>query len=60
MVVGFQETSYTTDEDGGGFSVCVVVFMPLSTQPLDRTFSLRVSTRPGTAGMSLKLVLLTI
>ena len=60
MVVGFEQTSYTIDEDGREISVCVAVTRPLDTQPLDRMFTLRVSTRPDTAGMSLKLFLLTI
>ena len=59
MVVGFEQTSYTIDEDGREISVCVAVTRPLDTQPLDRMFTLRVSTKPGTAGMSLKLFLLT-
>ncbi len=50
VVIGFQRASYSTEEDSGGFSACVVPTTPLSTQPLDRRFSLRVSTRPGTAG----------
>ena len=50
VVIGFQRTSYSIDEDAGGGSVCVQPTTPLSTQPLDRQFSLRVSTRPGTAG----------
>ena len=53
--VGFQQQSYNVEENVGVFSVCVVVIMPLDSQPLDRTFSLSVSTRPGTAGMSLKV-----
>lgn len=60
MVVGFEQTSYTIDEDGREISVCVAVTRPLDTQPLDRMFTLRVSTRPDTAGMSLKLFVLTI
>ena len=55
VVVGFQQQSYSEDEGVGVFSVCVVVTMPLDSVPLDRMFSLSVSTRPGTAGMSLKV-----
>ena len=50
MVVGFERTSYREGEDVGQFQVCVVVTTPSNSQPLDRTFSLSVSTRPGTAG----------
>ena len=53
-----MQQSYTEDENVGGFSVCVAVFRPLDTEPLECMFSLRMSTRPGTAGMSFKLVLL--
>ena len=59
VVVGFVQQSYIEDENVGTFSVCVAVTMPPDTEPLERMFTLRVSTRPGTAGMSLKLVLLT-
>lgn len=58
VVVGFVQQSYTEDENVGTFSVCVAVTMPPDTEPLDRMFTLRVDSRPGTAGMSLKLVLL--
>ena len=51
--------SYTQNEGVGQFDVCVVVTVPPDSVPLDRMFNLSVSTRPGTAGMSLKLVLLT-
>ena len=54
-----MQRSYSEDEGVGTFSVCVAVTRPLDTQPLDRMFTLRVSTKPGTAGMSLKLLLLT-
>ena len=54
-----MQQSYSEDEGVGTFGVCVAVTMPLDTEPLDRMFTLRVSTKPGTAGMSLKLVLLT-
>jgi len=50
VVVGFERTSYLEREDVGQFQVCVVVTMPSNSQPLDRTFSLSVSTRTGTAG----------
>ena len=53
--VGFQQQSYGEEENVGVFSVCVVVIRPLDSQPLDRMFSLSVSTRRGTAGMSLKV-----
>ena len=53
-----MQQSYTEDENVGGFSVCVEVFMPPDTEPLERMFSLRMDTRPGTAGTSFKLVLL--
>ena len=56
MVVGFEQPSYNEDENVGQFSVCVVVTVPPISVSLDRMFSLSVSTRPGTAGMSLKLV----
>ena len=46
---GFQYESYNTLEDSGGFSVCVVVFAPLSTQFLNGTHTLRVSTSHGSA-----------
>ena len=59
VVVGFVQRSYSEDENVGTFRVCVAVTMPLESEPLERMFTLRVSTRPGTAGMSLKLVLLT-
>ena len=59
VVVGFMQRSYSEDEGVGTFSVCVAVTMPLDTEPLDRMFTLRVSTKPGTAGMSLKLFSLT-
>ena len=55
MIVGFEQQSYSEDEGVGVFSVCVKVTMPLDSVPLDRMFSLSVSTRPGTAGMSLKV-----
>ena len=55
MIVGFEQQSYSEDEGVGVFSVCVKVTMPLDSVSLDRMFSLRVSTRPGTAGMSLKV-----
>ena len=47
--------SYTVNEGVGQFNVCVVVTVPPDSVSLDRTFTLRVSTRPGTAGMYLKL-----
>ena len=56
MIVGFEQVSYSEDEGVGVFSVCVEVISPLDSAPLDRMFSLSVSTRPGTAGMSLKVV----
>ena len=59
MVVGFEQMSYNVVEGVGQFNVCVVVTVPPISEALDRMFSLSVSTRPGTAGMSLKLVLLT-
>ena len=59
VVVGFEQPSYNVDENVGQFDVCVVVTVPSISEALDRMFSLSVSTRPGTAGMSLKLVLLT-
>ena len=59
MEIGFEQPSYNVVEGVGQFNVCVVVTMPLDSVSLDRMFSLSVSTRPGTAGMSLKLVLLT-
>ena len=49
MVVGFEQLLYSENEDVGVFSVCVVVTVPRETEPLDRTFSLSVNTRPGTA-----------
>ena len=55
MIVGFEQQSYREDEDVGVFSVCVVVIRPRDSEPLDRMFSLSVNTRPGTAGMSLKV-----
>ena len=57
--VGFEPPSYTEDEGVGQFNVCVVVTVPPDSVSLDRMFFLSVSTRPGTAGMYLKLVLLT-
>ena len=59
MEVGFEPPSYTEDEGVGQFNVCVVVTVPPNSVSLDRMFFLSVSTRPGTAGMYLKLVLLT-
>ena len=59
MEVGFEQPSYTEDEGVGQFNVCVVVTVPPDSVPLDRMFFLSVSTRNGTAGMYLKLVLLT-
>ena len=53
-----MQQSYTEDENVGGFSVCVAVTVPNYTEPLECMFSLRMDTRPGTAGMSFKLVLL--
>ena len=50
MVVGFERTSYLEREDVGQFQVCVVVTIPSISQPLNRAFSLSVSTRTGTAG----------
>ena len=55
VVIGFEQLSYSVDEGIGQFDVCVVVIRPLDSQPLDRMFSLSVNTRPGTAGMSLKV-----
>ena len=57
-MVGFVQQSYSEDEDVGTFSVCVAVTVPPDTEPLERMFTLRVDSRPGTAGMSLKLFLL--
>ena len=51
--------SYTVNEGVGQFNVCVVVTVPPNSVSLDRMFFLSVSTRLGTAGMYLKLVLLT-
>ena len=51
VVVGFEQLRYSENEDVGVFSVCVVVIVPRDTEPLDRTFSLSVNTRPGTVGM---------
>ena len=51
MEVGFEQPSYSVDEDVGQFSVCVVVTMPPNAVPLERMFFLSVSTRTGTAGM---------
>ena len=59
VVVGFDRVSYLENEDVGQFDVCVVVIVPPISEPLDRMFFLSVSTRPGTAGMYPKLVLLT-
>ena len=59
VVVGFVQQTYTEDEDVGTFSVCVAVTMPPDTEPLNRMFTLRADSRPGTASMSLKLFLLT-
>ena len=59
VVVGFEQPSYSVDEDVGQFNVCVVVTMPPNSVSLDRMFSLSVNTRPDTAGMYPKLVLLT-
>ena len=53
MVVGFKELSYNVDEDDAQFQVCVVATMPTQSEPLNRTFTLSVSTSPGTAGMDL-------
>ena len=60
MVVGFERTSYVEREDVGQFQVCVMVTMPPLSQPLDRMFSLSVSTRPGTAGIYFVVVLYEI
>ena len=57
-MVGFLQQSYTEDENVREINVCVAVTVPLDTEPLERMFVLRVNTRPGTAGMSFKLVLL--
>ena len=51
--------SYTVNEGVGQFDVCVAVTVPPDSVSLDRMFFLSVSTRPGTAGMYPKLVLLT-
>ena len=59
MEIGFEQPSYNVDEDVGQFNICVVVTVPPNSVSLNRTFSLSVSTRPGTAGMYPKLVLLT-
>ena len=50
-----MQQSYSEDENVGTFSVCVSVTMPPDTEPLNRNVTLRVDSRPGTAGMSLKL-----
>ena len=51
MEVGFEQPSYNVVEGVGQFNVCVVVTVPPNAVPLERMFSLSVSTRPGTAGM---------
>ena len=51
MIIGFKEASYSVDEDNADFQVCVVATMPAQSEPLNRTFTLSVSTSPGTAGM---------
>ena len=56
MVIGFKETSYSVDEDNADFQVCVVATMPAQSDPLNRTFTLSVSTSPGTAGMDYFLI----
>jgi len=52
VTVGFEHTSFTQSEDVGQFQVCVVVTSPLSSDPLESTFSLSVSTRQGSADNS--------
>ena len=51
MLVGFEQSSYTVDENVGQFQVCVVLTIPPQSDPLNRTFILRISTRPDTAGI---------
>ena len=51
MIIGFKDASYSVDEDNADFQVCVVATMPAESEPLNRTFTLSVSTSPGTAGM---------
>jgi len=49
-VVGFEETSYHEREAVGQLQVCMRVTVPPITEPLNQTFSLSMSTWPGTAG----------
>ena len=49
ITIGSQQELYRTDEDSGGFSVCMVVTDPISTSSMHRTISLRVSTVEGSA-----------
>ena len=49
-VVGFEDTSYHEREAVGQLQVCMRVTVPPVTEPLNHTFSLSMSTRPGTAG----------
>ena len=51
VVIGFQQLEYETEEDSGGFSVCTVVIVPLSTRPIELAYDvgLWVNTIPGSA-----------
>ena len=49
--MGFENTTYTVEENNLHLNVCVVVFSPNSTCPIAFPFELRLSDTPGTAGM---------
>ena len=48
--VGFEETVYQTDETSGTVEICVVVFEPNISCPIEFDFNVTFETRDGTAG----------
>ena len=53
--IGFEEATYTVNEEDGVLEVCVRVFEPDGEMPLVTEISVIIETRVGTAGMVFSL-----
>lgn len=49
-IVGFNQSNYTIEEDGGAVEICIVVYQPDGEVPVEFEFEVEVTTGDGTAG----------
>ena len=58
ILVGFVRNFTGVDEDIGSFELCVAIFTDISLLPTNFEFFLSLITTPGTAGSSIKILLI--